>query len=385
MCKYVYKSICLSKMISNILYTACVSYFLLCMLQAWTNAEFYSAIAQMEPLLKTQKQIIEVLDKYLMEEENRIAVLKSHLRVYKVEHEKAMEDIPDYLGNPINAFMFIKRLTTDLEDIGHNIRRGIENSKNISMSHYSVKYPTLEDLAGAAQALTRLQTTYRLDVRDLAEGVLNGVQGHPMTAADCFEVARTVYIFREFKNTIAWSMEALRKFRKESNIAHTMTESEIVEYIVFSHFFIGDVKSALEWTKILLELDPDHPQAHVNMLHFEKTITEQEKRKEKKQNSVMGEQSMVDHTNDVSPYTYDTKKYEALCRGEVEVPGQIAKRLRCRYLTEHHPFLLLAPLKVEQMYIQPDVYVFHEVISDEEIESIKNLSLPRVALVAKND
>lgn len=45
------------------------------------------------------------------------------------------------------------------------------------MNHEDVKYPTLEDLAGAAQALTRLQTTYRLDVRDLAEGVLNGVKG----------------------------------------------------------------------------------------------------------------------------------------------------------------------------------------------------------------
>lgn len=62
---------------------------------------------------------------------------------------------------------------------------------------------------------------------------------HPMTSADCFEVARAVYNFREFKNTISWSMEALRKFREENNTVHTMTESEIIEYIVFSHFFIG--------------------------------------------------------------------------------------------------------------------------------------------------
>lgn len=43
------------------------------------------------------------------------------------------------------------------------------------MNHEDVKYPALEDLTGAAQALTRLQETYHLDVKDLAEGMLNGV------------------------------------------------------------------------------------------------------------------------------------------------------------------------------------------------------------------
>lgn len=43
---------------------------------------------------------------------------------YKNEHEKAMEDIPNYLGNPINAFTLIKRLTTDLDFIEQSIETG---------------------------------------------------------------------------------------------------------------------------------------------------------------------------------------------------------------------------------------------------------------------
>ena len=43
---------------------------------------------------------------------------------YKNEHEKAMEDIPNYLGNPINAFTLIKRLTTDLDYIERSIEVG---------------------------------------------------------------------------------------------------------------------------------------------------------------------------------------------------------------------------------------------------------------------
>ncbi|XP_073949601.1 prolyl 4-hydroxylase subunit alpha-1-like [Choristoneura fumiferana] len=361
-------SIRLSKMLSNILYTA-VNLFLLCMLQAWTNAEFYSAIAQMEPLLETQKQIIEGLDKYVTREKKRIAVLTSHLQVHKAEYERAMEDIPDYLGDPVNVFKLIKRLTIDLAEIDYNIIVGAANIRNMAVKREDLKYPTTDDLAGAAQALTRLQNIYRLDVRDLADGVLSGFQGRPLTAADCFDITRTLYNNTDYNNTLAWSMEALRKFKEESNIEHTMTESEIMEYIIFSHFYIGDVKSALEWSNKLLELDPDHPEARNNILRFEETIKEQEQenRTEKKQSS------------DVEMISYSTKlKYNALCRDEKKIPSEITKRLRCRYLMEHHPFLRLAPIKVEQVYIQPDVYVFHEVISDEEIESIKNLSLPRL-------
>lgn len=39
-----------------------------------------------------------------------------------------------------------------------------------------LKFPTEEDLNGAAVALTRLQDTYDLDTESLAEGKLNGVK-----------------------------------------------------------------------------------------------------------------------------------------------------------------------------------------------------------------
>lgn len=51
-----------------------------------------------------------------------------------------------------------------------------EYIKNITMTHSDVKYPSLEDLTGAANALTRLQDTYFLKVGELSEGILNGVQ-----------------------------------------------------------------------------------------------------------------------------------------------------------------------------------------------------------------
>lgn len=58
-------------------------------------------------------------------------------------------------------------------------------------------------------------------------------------------------------------------------------------------------------------------------------------------------------------------------------------RLKCKYLSENHPFLKLAPVKLEELYLGPDVYLFHNVISDREIEDINSVSKTRVSILIK--
>ncbi|CAB3248041.1 unnamed protein product [Arctia plantaginis] len=88
---------------------------------------------------------------------------------------------------------------------------------------------------------------------------------------------------------------------------------------------------------------------------------------------------MDDEENDPnSPETY-----QAMCRGDIGVPVQISSRLTCRYLTENHPFLKIAPFKIETVYINPDVIIFHDVLSDGEINSMKELAKPRLSSVSR--
>jgi prolyl 4-hydroxylase len=53
-------------------------------------------------------------------------------------------------------------------------------------------------------------------------------------------------------------------------------------------------------------------------------------------------------------------------------------RLKCRYWNKNHPFLLLAPFKVEEAHHRPDIFIFHDVLADSEIATIKRLAQPRV-------
>ncbi|XP_069356296.1 prolyl 4-hydroxylase subunit alpha-1 isoform X2 [Maniola hyperantus] len=362
----------------------------------FTRGELFTAISEVEPLLETHSKIIDDLDDYINKEEKRLSILKRHLIKYRTEHEKAMDDIPNYLGNPINAFTLIKRLTTDLDLIEKHIISGTAYIKNITVlnNHSDVKYPTLEDLVGAAQALTRLQDTYHLDVKDLSEGRLNGViYSTSMSASDCFELGKALYNEKDYSNALAWMMEALRKY-SEDDEERTFTEVDILEYVSFSHYMLDDVKKAMLWTRKLLELEPDHARARGNLPHYKKALDEREANLKRRLRGDTGDVDLDEYIEDentekkpeeLSTYEKERKSYEALCRGEMEMSSENSKNLTCRYLTENHPFLKLAPLKMEYKYLKPDIVLFHDVLSDSEIEHIKEMAKPRFKRATVHD
>lgn len=76
----------------------------------------------------------------------------------------------------------------------------------------------------------------------------------------------------------------------------------------------------------------------------------------------------------------ERERYEMLCRGEIEIPPSELKDLRCRYVDRGIPFLKIAPFKEEEAYLDPRIVVYHDVINDEEIETIKRMAQPRVSL-----
>ncbi|XP_064072008.1 prolyl 4-hydroxylase subunit alpha-1 isoform X1 [Vanessa tameamea] len=379
-----------------------------------TRAEFFTAISDVEPLLETHIKIIEDLEEYIEKEEKRISILKRHLKVYQTEHEKAMEDIPNYLGNPINAFTLIKRLTTDLEFIEKKIEIGTEYIKNISIISDDdyIQYPSLEDLTGAAQALTRLQETYHLDVNDLAEGILNGViyrdESTPvsddqsitiftsMNSDDCYELGKVLYNEKDYKNALAWMQLALKKYPNDDEL-YNFTDVDILEYISFCHYLLGDLKNALNWTKKLLILDPFHDRAMGNIPHYRDALFKKQYDLSNKirgvspgKNQDTGQPTVdtneeAEKPKEPTKYEKERKVYESLCRGEMEIPRAISKRLTCRYLTENHPFLRLAPIKMEYVYLSPDIVVFHDVLNEDEIFEIMMMARPRFRRATVHD
>lgn len=44
-------------------------------------------------------------------------MLHRHAADYAREHEEASQDVQGYLSNPINAYLLVKRLTTDWKEV----------------------------------------------------------------------------------------------------------------------------------------------------------------------------------------------------------------------------------------------------------------------------
>ncbi|XP_068632632.1 prolyl 4-hydroxylase subunit alpha-1-like [Battus philenor] len=230
-------------------------------------------------------------------------------------------------------------------------------------------FPTLEDLTGSALALSRLQDTYHLDVTILANGRLTGVTQSTMTINDCFILGRVLFEEKYYEHALHWLIEALRKY-KIHNESYNYSEKENRKYIIQALYSLGDVKTILEITKKIVALDADYLEPIDEIISFQKNVDVH--------NHIFNKNENREKTEYKEIFANYLKKekivYEALCRGDIKRSDQISKRLKCSYLSDNHPFLKLGPIKMEQVYIAPDVIMFHQVISDDEIEHIKELA-----------
>lgn len=81
----------------------------------------------------------------------------------------------------------------------------------------------------------------------------------------------------------------------------------------------------------------------------------------------------------------DYKHYQMLCRGEdidVKKKHPPVKDKRCFYSTNNgHPYLLLRPLKVEVFSQNPYIAMYYDLIEPNEIDLIKELSMPVVRFI----
>lgn len=82
------------------------------------SADVFSALTDMEDLFDTETTVIATVEAFIAAHDKRLDELRNRVRIFKHEHERATADITAYMSNPMNAFMLIKRLTSDWQSIG---------------------------------------------------------------------------------------------------------------------------------------------------------------------------------------------------------------------------------------------------------------------------
>ncbi|XP_046656301.1 prolyl 4-hydroxylase subunit alpha-1-like [Daphnia pulicaria] len=351
--------------------------------------EMFTALADLEGLVLTELELVKQLDTYIQEEENKLKLLRGHMEEYENMYQEASADVSKYLANPVNAYLLVKSLTSDWKKIEGVMSQNFGSAflKNITQHRSDLRFPSDEDLNGAAVALMRLQDTYKLDTHALAKGELLGKKySRQLTAGDCWELGRQSYNNGDHYHTVLWMGEALNKWDDESN--KTVAREDILDYLSFSTFKQGNVKEALLLTNELLQIVPYHQRAIGNKKHYEDVL--------RKEGILLpigppnGEGERAEEMILTKPFNTanlklkkpidnleERDKYEKLCRGEKLMDPKIEGRLRCRYVTNNVPFFFIQPIKMEEALLKPKIVVYHDVMSDDEIETVKKMAKPR--------
>uniref|UniRef100_A0A8C0R7F5 Prolyl 4-hydroxylase subunit alpha-1 n=1 Tax=Canis lupus dingo TaxID=286419 RepID=A0A8C0R7F5_CANLU len=305
--------------------------------QSFAHPGFFTSIGQMTDLIHTEKDLVTSLKDYIKAEEDKLEQIKKWAEKLDRLTSTATKDPEGFVGHPVNAFKLMKRLNTEWSELENLVLKDMSDGFISNLTIQRQYFPNDEDQVGAAKALLRLQDTYNLDTDTISKGNLPGVKHKSfLTVEDCFELGKVAYTEADYYHTELWMEQALRQL--DDGEVSTIDKVSVLDYLSYAVYQQGDLDKALLLTKKLLELG-----------------------------------AAVD-------YLPERQKYEMLCRGEgIKMTPRRQKKLFCRYHDgNRNPKFILAPAKQEDEWDKPRIIRFHDIISDAEIEIVKDLAKPRL-------
>ncbi|KAI5643371.1 2OG-Fe(II) oxygenase superfamily domain-containing protein [Phthorimaea operculella] len=320
----------------------------------------------MEVLLHTQEKIVEHIQNYerYITDSRRAVTVRRFLTRCKTEQDRAKVDPEGYLGNPLNAFALITRLTRDLDYVEKILNETTAGMKYVPDN--SLAYPSEEDVTGVVEGMARLQLMYDLDVKKVANGTLTSYSTRnprfieyttPMTSCDCYELGLIEYHKNDRSRNIAWMKEALKRYEHEVDC--TISKVDMYDRLSGDYFFMGEQEAAKYWIERRIDASPTDPQ----------------NKRYKQVLNLMREIKAINKATPISTASNtEIELYPGLC---LKYYFRFYASLTCYYAHGPHAFLVLAPMKAERLHLSPEILMFHDVITDDEIKEVQALAKPR--------
>uniref|UniRef100_A0A8C5GEJ3 procollagen-proline 4-dioxygenase n=1 Tax=Gouania willdenowi TaxID=441366 RepID=A0A8C5GEJ3_GOUWI len=352
-----------------------------------THAEIFTSIGQMTDLVYTEKELVQSLKDYIKAEESKLAAIKSWANKLDDLTRVSTSDPEGYLAHPVNAYKLMKRLNTEWSELESLVLQNPSDGFISNMSVHRQYFPDQDDETGAAKALMRLQDTYQLDSEAFSRGKLPGSMhaNSLLTVDDCFDMGKTAYNDADYYHAVLWLQQSLKQL--DAGEEAMVLKADILDYLSFSVYQMGDLPRAIELTRRLVAVDPNHDRAGGNLRYFERLLTKQ--LHEMNQTYQPPSEEPIQLGTYVRPKDHlpEREIYEALCRGEgLQMNEARRSRLYCRYQDgNRNPRLLLKPMMEEDEWDSPRIVRYLNVLSEEEIGKIKELAKPRLSRATVRD
>ncbi|XP_016096900.1 prolyl 4-hydroxylase subunit alpha-2-like [Sinocyclocheilus grahami] len=301
------------------------------------QCSLFNTVDQIAQLVEKKEDLLQGFSQYIDAEEKNIETMKSVYQNLLLSHSDPM-DPEEIMRDPVAAYTLLSQLINIVKHIQLSFYQCNKYQNELDAKLLEIPQP--EDLDGAASGLIRLQEIYKLYPEDIMKDT-------SLNAEEAYHVGLVAYNESKFQHAFLWFLYIRNTFKNYS------TNKVLTNYLSFSAYRFGSLPVAI-YLDHLLNLDStnDEDIDQLNrLLHLQKYP-------------------------DILTLNTESNKYETLCRGGIDEKTSKRQRvLSCRYSTGGgNPRLMYAPVKEEVEWDEPRIIRYHDIISDREIEFLKNLS-----------
>ena len=291
------------------------------------------------------------------------------------------------MGNPIHVYSLMDRLVMQLPVLRKELAvqdRTAAIAEGIGELVEKMEMPEENDLEGVTQAIARIQFAYQLDPVEMVRGKIKGVQTEGrLSVEQMMNIAKRRIsgaqpmrpaIGQEYALAIEWAEGALTLV--ENNEDDKDMEKSITRFLQRARLEHNN-----NWRSPLGQRG-NFP----NEEFFVRRIENDSELTTGKDLRSEGKIFLGEETKD-GPLKqgYNIHDFYSLCRGEKVRHSHAPSNPMCRLTTKDNPYFFLAPLKLEILSEQPLLHLYHEVLTDGEIDVMTTRILSQLKAASVQD
>ncbi|KAI8045018.1 prolyl 4-hydroxylase subunit alpha-2 [Drosophila gunungcola] len=348
-----------------------------------SGAEFFSSVYEMTKVFGYEQKMLLHMQKFLADNQEKLDFLKARLREFENERNEAREWGAAYFDSPLNKYLLNKRLTVDWQRVENLMETstGEKALNRLKKLRNREIMPNKGELNGAIDGLLRLQYVYRLEAKDIARGILDGVDyGNQLNSELCVDIAKLALRDQHPRLAHSWLIEAndrLAEGEKDKEL-----KPQILALLVQAKAELKDFRGLNDTYQELIKIQPASEEHAKNYESFLKSLGE---------NALLNDSKPILEHAPIPEEGEPVGEFQAFsltCSGHWRLTPKEQRHLRCGYVTETHPFLWIAPLKAEELFQDPLLVLYHDVIYQSEIDVIRELTknkLTRATITGINE
>nr|NP_730346.2 uncharacterized protein Dmel_CG32201 [Drosophila melanogaster]AAN11679.2 uncharacterized protein Dmel_CG32201 [Drosophila melanogaster] len=342
---------------------AVLNSFVGCVEDIEEKERYSSSTVGLLKLLKVEEKFTDNLLNQVDQLGEKFEALRMYLSSVGYELHRSLNEKVQYVSNPINAFSLLRRTHEDLPKWHEYFKEAIGEGNQSILVDLVKMVPNDVDMLSAMHGIQRIEKIYDLKIDDLAQGVLQGVQYNvQLTYRDLIAMGNSMYQQSDYQTAAKWYRIACKRELENPEQLFIQILGDPSEHLHRQY-----IKSLFKYGSTTSEPSKSIEEAFIMVQASQEEL-----------DNIMSDLNEPQNDVEVEKDLYQVKRSPSNC--ELGCRGLYRQKtnLVCRYKSTANTFLRLAPLKLEEISLDPFMAMYHEVLYDSEIRELKGQSMNMV-------